>query len=133
MIRALGRATILSRCLSIARITLTEKSLQKLTEKCSPGEFLRIAVDGGGCSGFQYLFEMDSDLQTDDLTVMKDGVVRVAVDSESIKYIEGSTLDYQDEMIRSAFTIVKNPNANEQGCSCGASFNLDPSVLSKLG
>ncbi len=116
--------------LSEPALILTPTSSKKLKEKCSSGHFLRIAVDGGGCSGFQYCFEMDDQLNEDDITIEENGTVKVAVDSESLQYIKGSVLDYQDELIRSAFRITENPNASKGGgCSCGASFNLDPSLL----
>ena len=84
---------------------------------------LRISVEGGGCSGFQYVFTMDSDpLQEDDLVFKRDDE-EVLVDDTSFELIRGATVDYEQEMIRSAFAIVNNPNS-ESACGCGSSFAL---------
>ena len=111
-------------------LRLTPASVEKLLLKCSNGEFLRIAVDGGGCSGFTYCFEMDNSLHDDDIKIEQNDKTLVAIDPDSLEYIKGSVLDYQDELIRSAFRITENPNASKEGgCSCGASFNLNPNMF----
>ena len=84
---------------------------------------LRISVEGGGCSGFQYVFTMDSEpLKEDDLVFKRDGE-EVLVDDTSFELIRGATIDYEQEMIRSAFAIINNPNS-ESACGCGSSFAL---------
>ncbi|XP_023237923.1 iron-sulfur cluster assembly 2 homolog, mitochondrial-like [Centruroides sculpturatus] len=103
-------------------LILSDKCIQKLRSVAKDGHFLRIGVDGGGCSGFQYKFELDTKINDDD-KVFEQGDVKVVVDEISLQYIKGSTLDYHEELIRSAFRIINNPLA-AQGCSCGASFNI---------
>ena len=89
---------------------------------------LRIGVDGGGCAGFQYTFALVDEKDVKDAS--GDRVFRgrkfpeeakVVCDEVSFAYLKGSTVDYAEEMIRSAFEVVKNPNA-EQKCGCGVSF-----------
>ena len=96
------------------------KRLRTISEK--DGSFLRVIVEGGGCSGFQTKFDFDTTVNEDDIIIEKEGI-KVAIDNDSLEFIRGSTLDFHEELIRSAFSIVNNPQA-EQGCSCGASFSL---------
>ena len=83
---------------------------------------LRVAVLAGGCSGFQYKFELDETRQPDDL-VIEHGAARVFVDPASMDLLEGSELDYTDALMGAHFT-VKNPNATA-ACGCGTSFSID--------
>ena len=83
---------------------------------------LRVAVLAGGCSGFQYKFELDEAVQPDDLVVVS-GAARVLVDPASLDLLAGSQLDYTDELMGSHFT-VRNPNA-KSACGCGTSFAVD--------
>ena len=106
----------------------------KLSDSCvrrlqtilkDPSENLRVFVEGGGCSGFQYKFTVESKQKLNpdqDQIVERDGV-KVIVDKDSLELLKGSTIDYQEELIKSSFRIVNNPNA-EQGCSCGTSFSI---------
>ncbi|XP_002739778.1 iron-sulfur cluster assembly 2 homolog, mitochondrial-like [Saccoglossus kowalevskii] len=107
---------------SNAGILLSDRCVKRLQKIGASGEYLRIYVEGGGCSGFQYKFDIDTKVEEDDRLFERDGVGLV-VDVESLEYLKGSTIDYQEELIRSAFQVVKNPKA-EHGCSCGASFSL---------
>ena len=85
------------------------------------GSMLRIAVNGGGCSGFQYAFEITTDKQDDDLIIQRDGAV-VLIDSVSLEYIKGSEVDFVDDLIGQSFKI-HNPNA-VAACGCGTSFTV---------
>uniref|UniRef100_A0A7S0N086 Core domain-containing protein n=1 Tax=Pyramimonas obovata TaxID=1411642 RepID=A0A7S0N086_9CHLO len=82
---------------------------------------LRVAVDAGGCSGFQYTFELCTKVSKDDTVFERDGVA-IIVDDVSLSFVRGATIDYTEEMIRASFQVVDNPNA-ESGCGCGASFS----------
>jgi len=86
---------------------------------------LRLGVDGGGCSGFQYSFTTESKttpLGSGDLVFERDGE-ELVVDDASIEFVKGSTVDFQEEMIRSAFVVTNNPQS-ESACGCGSSFAL---------
>lgn len=82
---------------------------------------LRLAVEGGGCSGFQYRFGLADDVASDDLSVQTDGVTLV-VDSMSLDLVRGSAVDYVEDLGGSAFKVT-NPNATA-GCGCGSSFSI---------
>lgn len=103
-----------------ASASASESSSEK--EKPTALPMLRIAVDGGGCSGFQYAFSLDADAGVGpaDVVFERDGA-RVVVDDVSLEYVRGATVDYVEEMIKSSFAIVENPNA-QSGCGCGTSF-----------
>ena len=82
---------------------------------------LRVAVLAGGCSGFQYRFELDGERAEDDLVVERDGAT-VLVDPASLDLLAGSELDYTDALMGAHFA-VRNPNA-ASGCGCGTSFSV---------
>lgn len=82
---------------------------------------LRLAVDGGGCSGFQYRFGLAEGVEADDLSVETDGVTLV-VDSMSLDLVRGSAVDYVEDLGGAAFKVT-NPNATA-GCGCGSSFSV---------
>lgn len=85
-----------------------------------PGLKLRLAVDGGGCSGFQYRFGLESDAAVDDLVVETDGVTML-IDPDSLPFVAGAEVDYVEKIGAAAFE-VRNPNA-VSGCGCGSSFS----------
>jgi iron-sulfur cluster insertion protein len=85
----------------------------------NPALMLRLSVDGGGCSGFQYKFGFESERQPDDLAVETDGVTMV-VDAVSLPFVEGAIVDYVETLGAAAFQ-VKNPQASAS-CGCGSSF-----------
>ena len=96
------------------------KRLRKVLEE---DQFLRVFVEGGGCSGYQYKFEIDNCFdKDDDITFIKGGV-KVVSDEGSLKILNGSTVDFHEDMLRAGFRIVGIPQA-EKGCSCGVSFSV---------
>ncbi len=96
------------------------KRIVTLCEKEGDTELkFRISVDGGGCSGFQYDFNLVKDQKDDDLVVVRDGVTML-VDGLSLLYLTGSEVDFVEELAGSMF-VVKNPNATAS-CGCGSSF-----------
>lgn len=92
-----------------------------LMEEESEKKFMRVAVEGGGCSGFQYIFKFDTERNNDDLVFEKNGV-EVVVDEISLELVTGGRLDYVEELIGSYFQIA-NPNASSS-CGCGTSFSI---------
>lgn len=105
-------------------ISLTERAARRITEIMAAepeGSMLRISVNGGGCSGFQYAFDVDRTRQADDLVIEKDGA-RVVVDEVSVQYMGGSVIDFVDDLIGQSFKI-ENPHATAS-CGCGTSFSL---------
>lgn len=99
------------------------RQIAKLIEAEGGGENLRlrVAVSGGGCSGFQYGFSLDDERHDDDRIFERDGV-KVILDEVSLDVLKGSELDYIQELIGAYFS-VKNPNASST-CGCGSSFSL---------
>ena len=82
---------------------------------------LRVYVTGGGCSGFQYGFSFDKVIDEEDTCVTKDGA-NLVIDSLSLQYLEGSTVDYTEDLMGSKF-VITNPNATTT-CGCGESFSI---------
>lgn len=105
-----------------ANVQLSDSCVKRLEEICIDGSFLRVTVESGGCSGFQYKFDLDKQLNEDDLTFGTDKA-KVVIDEVSLEYCEGATVDYHTELIRAGFRILANPKA-ELGCSCGSSFSV---------
>ncbi|XP_068948317.1 iron-sulfur cluster assembly 2 homolog, mitochondrial isoform X1 [Petaurus breviceps papuanus] len=104
------------------QIRLTESCVKRLLEITEGAEFLRLQVEGGGCSGFQYKFSLDTVINPDD-RVFEQGGARVVVDTDSLAFVKGALVDFSQELIRSSFQVLNNPQA-EQGCSCGTSFSV---------
>ncbi len=82
---------------------------------------LRVYITGGGCSGFQYGFVFDEEVNEDDTLIERDGVI-LLIDSMSIEYLNGSEIDYKDDLTGAQF-IIRNPNAVTT-CGCGSSFTV---------
>ena len=107
-----------------ASITVSERAARRIGEilKGEPeGTMLRVSVEGGGCSGFQYKFDMEKSRGDDDLVISHDGAT-VLIDSVSQQYMAGSEIDFVEDLIGASFKI-KNPNATAS-CGCGTSFAL---------
>lgn len=110
---------------STPTFSVTDRAAERVAEISAAqgqGAALRVAVLAGGCSGFQYKFELENAPQPDDL-VVEAGAAKVLVDPVSMDLLAGSQLDYADELMGAYFT-VRNPNATSS-CGCGTSFSID--------
>jgi iron-sulfur cluster assembly accessory protein len=106
-------------------LSLTDAAVAKVkyfaaTMPDSEGKPLRIFVQGGGCSGFQYGFTFDA--KKDDDTVVATGGIEVVIDPQSATYLKDATVDFVEDMRGAGFSVT-NPNATGGGCGCGKSFN----------
>jgi iron-sulfur cluster assembly accessory protein len=105
-------------------VILTERAARRIGEilKSEPaGAMLRVSVEGGGCSGFQYKFDFDQARTDDDLVLSRDGAT-VLIDPVSVQYMAGAEIDFVDDLIGASFKI-NNPVA-ASSCGCGTSFSL---------
>ena len=106
-------------------IRFTQKAAARVkalsTETKTEGLMLRVYIQGGGCSGFQYGFEFEKDLQDDD-TVVENGGVKLVIDPLSLQYLTGASIDYLEDLQGARF-VVSNPNAATT-CGCGSSFSV---------
>ena len=105
-------------------ITVSDRAADRIAailSKEAEGSMLRVAVNGGGCSGFQYAFDIVAIRNDDDFVIEKNGIT-VLVDEISAEYMKHSEIDFSDELIGAAFKI-NNPNATAN-CGCGTSFSL---------
>lgn len=107
-----------------APVTVTDRAAARIAAIMAsepPGSMLRISVEGGGCSGFQYRFDFTTERNDDDLVIEKAGAT-VLVDEISLPYMAGTELDWVEDLIGSAFKL-RNPNA-VASCGCGTSFSV---------
>lgn len=105
-------------------LTLTDAAAMRILSinaENGATQMLRIAVQGGGCSGFQYTFLMDDQVLSDDKTFERNGAV-IIIDETSLDLLNGAIIDFQDDLSASMF-VIKNPNATS-GCGCGNSFSI---------
>jgi iron-sulfur cluster assembly accessory protein len=105
-------------------ITVSESAAKRISEiivREPKNTMLRVSVEGGGCSGFQYKFDLVQAREDEDMAIEKSGIV-VLVDPISVEYMQGSVIDFVDDLIGAAFQ-VRNPNATA-ACGCGTSFSL---------
>ncbi|MFN7054699.1 iron-sulfur cluster insertion protein ErpA [Hyphomonas sp.] len=105
-------------------VTLTAsaaKRINAILAKQDGAAFLRVSVEGGGCSGFSYKFDFAGAANADDVVIERDGA-RVLIDEMSLEFLLGSEIDFSSELIGAAFRI-RNPNATA-ACGCGTSFSV---------
>ena len=105
-------------------ITLSARAAYRIAELLRSEQaptLFRVSVEGGGCSGFQYRFDLVKESAPDDLLIERDGA-RVVVDPVSLEFVQGSEIDFVDELIGAQFKI-KNPNVTA-ACGCGTSFSV---------
>ncbi|WP_323762812.1 iron-sulfur cluster insertion protein ErpA [Maricaulis sp.] len=107
-----------------ANVTLSAsaaKQINTIIAAQAAAGLLRIGVVGGGCSGFSYTFDLDDAVNDDDMIIERDGA-KVVIDEASLPFLDGSEIDYVDELIGASFKI-HNPNATA-ACGCGTSFSV---------
>jgi iron-sulfur cluster assembly accessory protein len=106
------------------KVTVSDRAARRIAEIVA-GEpdkpLLRVSVEGGGCSGFQYKFDLVKTSEADDLMIERAGA-RVLIDQVSLAYMAGSEIDFVDDLIGSSFRVI-NPNATAS-CGCGTSFSI---------
>ena len=106
-------------------LKLTDGAVNKILSLSDPGKIkeinLRVYVTGGGCSGFEYGFSFDQEIDEEDTCVSREGA-NLVIDPLSLQYLAGSIIDYTEDLSGSKF-IVKNPNATTT-CGCGESFSI---------
>ncbi len=111
--------------MSETQVTLTQNAAKRVAELAAaegdPGLKLRLAVSGGGCSGFQYGFSFDEEVKSDDHIFETDGV-QLLIDEISLEFLSGAEVDFVEELIGSSFQ-VRNPQASSS-CGCGTSFAI---------
>lgn len=110
---------------SMADVGVTDNAARRIAWVLSQDEYrgrmLRISVSGGGCSGFQYGFTFDEEVQEGD-TAIENGGVTLLVDPMSVQYLMGAEIDYREDLSGAQF-IIRNPNASTT-CGCGSSFSV---------
>jgi iron-sulfur cluster assembly accessory protein len=105
-------------------VSVTERAVSriaKILSKEPAGAMLRVSVEGGGCSGFQYKFDVERERADDDLALGRENAT-ILIDPVSVGFLAGSEIDFVDDLIGAAFKI-NNPNA-KSSCGCGTSFSL---------
>jgi iron-sulfur cluster insertion protein len=106
-------------------VNLTEAAARRIAQliaqEGNPDLMLRLAVSGGGCSGFQYGFSFDDTRNDDDVEFLRDGV-KLLIDSTSLDLLAGAEIDFVEDLVGASFQ-VRNPNATSS-CGCGSSFSI---------
>jgi iron-sulfur cluster insertion protein len=101
-------------------ITLTESAKEQISEVLlgEDAKFVRAFVQGGGCSGFNYGFTLEENKEEDDFVIDK-----LIIDSMSMQYFQGATIDYKTDKLKGSQFVISNPNAKTT-CGCGSSFSV---------
>jgi iron-sulfur cluster assembly accessory protein len=108
----------------MSEIIATDAAKQRVADILrgeTAGAWLRVSVNGGGCSGFQYSFDIAPNAEPDDV-ILAEGEARIAVDRMALDFLKGATIDFVDDLMGSSFR-VENPNATAS-CGCGTSFSV---------
>lgn len=108
-------------------ITLNKSAIERIEEiklkQNNPAKFLRISVSGGGCSGFQYIFDLDDKILDDDIKISEiNSAIFAVTDPVSLQFLQGSVIEFVKELGASYFKVT-NPNASAN-CGCGSSFSV---------
>lgn len=104
--------------------SMTERAARRISQIAATeasNKLLRVSVEGGGCSGFQYKFDMVGAQEADDFVIERAGA-QLLIDAVSLDYLKGSEIDFVDDLMGASFRI-RNPNA-QSSCGCGTSFSL---------
>jgi iron-sulfur cluster insertion protein len=124
-VKSMAAQTNIGQVVGINLITVTESAKQRINDILydhgNPNLAIRISVQGGGCSGFQYKFAIEHTPNEDDLA-LDTGAFKILIDSASVMYMDDAVIDYQESLMNSQF-VVQNPNAQSQ-CGCGSSFSV---------
>ena len=108
----------------MADVTVSARAARRIGEILKgegAGAMLRVSVEGGGCSGFQYKFDIERAKAEDDFEIARDGAV-VLIDPTSLQFMAGAEIDFVDDLIGASFKVA-NPNATA-ACGCGTSFSI---------
>jgi iron-sulfur cluster assembly accessory protein len=114
----------MERMTAMTTVTLSERAARRIGEilrREPAGAMLRVSVEGGGCSGFQYKFDIERAQAQDDMVIAREGAT-VLIDPVSLGYLAGSEIDFVDDLIGASFR-VNNPQATAS-CGCGTSFSI---------
>lgn len=109
---------------NIPNVTVTDRAVKRIAKILAneaEGTMLRVSVEGGGCSGFQYKYDLTGDRESDDFVIAKTDAT-VLIDPVSLQFLEGSEIDFVDDLMGQSFQI-KNPQATAS-CGCGTSFSV---------
>ena len=107
------------------QITVTDKAVEQLLDSgLCHDNFLRLAIQPGGCAGMSYAAYIDDGLTNRDEVIYEQGELRIVAEGQFVLWLDGLTIDFSDDLIQPGF-ILKNPNA-EQSCGCGSSFTANP-------